>query len=133
MDRQIKENLEALLQDASGSKRLGRRIINLAGFLGSSETPPEIQAQLNCLSRLLVMQDTFDALLEPISLIARSSMSHLVLDAQALQAMSVSLEATRQAIVEVGDVNYAELIAWLMAQALARRIIRVKNHDSQAG
>ncbi len=131
MDRLIKENLEALLQDASGSKRLGRRIINLAGFLGAPEPPARIQAQLNCLSRLLILQDAFDALLEPITLLSRAGMPRM-LDAQAMQAMISSLEATRQAIADAGEINYAELIAWLVGQAQARRILRLKTHEAGA-
>lgn len=131
MDRLIKENLEALLQDASGSKRLGRRIINLAGFLGATEPPARIQAQLNCLSRLLILQDAFDALLEPITLLSRAGMPRM-LDAQAMQAMISSLEATRQAIADAGEINYAELIAWLVGQAQARRILRLKTHEAGA-
>lgn len=131
MDRLIKENLEALLQDVSGgSKRMGRRVINLAGFLGTTEPPSNIQSQLNCLSKLLVLQDAFDALLEPITLLSRAGMPR-TLDAQAMQAMIATLEATRQAIAEAGDVNYAELIAWLVGQAQARRILRVKSQSSE--
>jgi hypothetical protein len=131
MDRLIKENLEALLQDASSSKRLGRRIINLAGFLGASEPPAKIQTQLNSLSRLLILQDAFDALLEPITLLSRAGMPRM-LDAQALHSMIPSLEAARQAIAEVGEINYAELIAWLVAQAQARRILRLKTREAGA-
>ncbi|ENI8200876.1 TPA: hypothetical protein P8O53_003610 [Pseudomonas aeruginosa] len=131
MDRLIKENLEALLQDASGSKRLGRRIINLAGFLGAAEPPANIQAQLNCLSRLLILQDAFDALLEPVTQQSRIGLPR-ILDAQAMHAMIASLEATRQAIAEVGEINYAELITWLVGQAQARRILRVKTQEARA-
>ncbi|HCF3807573.1 hypothetical protein ACIUZJ_03060 [Pseudomonas aeruginosa] len=130
MDRLIKENLEALLQDASGSKRLGRRIINLAGFLGATEPPSNVQAQLNCLSRLLILQDTFDALLEPVTFQSRSGLP-CMLDAQAMHTMIASLEATRQAIAEVGEINYAELIAWLVGQAQVRRILRVKSQGGE--
>lgn len=129
MDRQIKENLESLLLDASSSKRLGRRIINLAGFLGASESPSNIQTQLNCLSRLLILQDAFDALLEPVTLQSRAGLA-CVLDAQAMRSMIASLEATRLAISEVGEINYAELIAWLVGRAQARRILRVKTQEA---
>ena len=88
MDRLIKENLEAILQDIAGSKRLGRRLINLAGFLGTTEPPPHIQEQFNRLSRLVVLQDAFDALLEPITLLSRAGLSRM-LDVQALQAMTI--------------------------------------------
>lgn len=128
MDRLIKENLEALLQDASHSKRLGRRIINLAGFLSSGEPPATIREQLNRLSRLLIQQDAFDALLEPVTLMARAGLTHLI-DVHAIQSMISSLEESRKAISETEDINYAELIAWLVKQAQARKIIRLKTID----
>lgn len=128
MDRLIKENLEAILQDIAGSKRLGRRLINLAGFLGTTEPPPHIQEQFNRLSRLVVLQDAFDALLEPVTLLSRAGLSRM-LDVQALQAMTASLEAARQNIAELGDVNYPELIAWLVAEAQARKIVRMKSPE----
>jgi hypothetical protein len=128
MDRLIKENLEAILQDIAGSKRLGRRLINLAGFLGTTEPPPHIQEQFNRLSRLVVLQDAFDALLEPITLLSRAGLSRM-LDVQALQAMTASLEAARQNIAELGDVNYPELISWLVAEAQARKIVRMKSPE----
>jgi hypothetical protein len=125
MDRLIKENLEALLQDSSHSKRLGRRIINLAGFLSSDDPPSAIREQLNHLSRLLIQQDAFDALLEPVSLMARAGLTHLI-DVHAIQSMINSLEESRKAISETEDINYAELIAWLVKQARERKIIRQK-------
>jgi len=131
MDRLIKESLENLLQDAGSSKRLGRRIIHLAGFLGSAEPPVEIQIQLNELSRLLILQDAFDALLEPITLLSRADVSRM-LDTQALVAMISSLESSRQAIADTGTINYAELITWLVGQAQSRRILRLKNPESGA-
>lgn len=67
MNRLIKENIEALLQDISTSKRMGRRLINLAGVLSDVETPSYIQEQLNRLSKLIILQDSFDALLAPMS------------------------------------------------------------------
>ncbi len=131
MDRLIKENLEAILQDIAGSKRLGRRLINLAGFLGTTEPPPHIQEQFNRLSRLVVLQDAFDALLEPVTLLSRAGLSRM-LDVQALQAMTASLEAARQNIAELGDVNYPELISWLVAEAQARKIVRMKSPEKES-
>lgn len=131
MDRLIKECLAAILQDIAGSKRLGRRLINLAGFLGTTEPPPHIQEQFNRLSRLVVLQDAFDALLEPVTLLARAGLTRMI-DAQALQVMTTSLEASRQKITELGDVNYPELIAWLVSQAQARKIVRMKSPEKEA-
>jgi hypothetical protein len=128
MDRLIKENLEALLQDASHSKRLGRRIINLAGFLSLGGPPTAISEQLNRLSRLLIQQDTFDALLEPVTLMARAGLTHFI-DTHAIQSIVISLEESRKSISEAEDIDYAQLIAWLVKQAQARKIIRMKTAE----
>ncbi|WP_404440036.1 hypothetical protein [Stutzerimonas chloritidismutans] len=128
MDRIIKELLESLLQESSGTKRTGKRILNLAGFLSSGETPERIRTQLNSLSRLLVQQDAFDAILEPISLLARTGLTR-PLDGEAIAPLSNSLEAIRKEITSIDDVNYAELTAWLVSLAQARKIIRVKQSN----
>ncbi|QJD58406.1 hypothetical protein HG264_05515 [Pseudomonas sp. gcc21] len=127
MDRLIKEQLESLLHDTTASKRLGRRILNLAGFLSPSEQPEHIREQLSRLSRLVVQQDAFDALLEPVSLMARSTANFT--DLQAIQSMIASLEAARKSIESTEDINFAELIGWLVNQAQVRKIIKIKPID----
>lgn len=128
MDSLIKENLESLLQETSNTKRLGRRIISLAGFLNHSEPPEHLQEQLNNLSRLLIQQDAFDALLEPVTLMSRAGLTH-TLDAHAMRAMLASLEEARKQIAALEDINYAQLISWLVNLAVARKIIRFKTMD----
>lgn len=128
MDRIIKELLESLLQESSGTKRTGKRILNLAGFLSTGETPECIRTQLNSLSRLLVQQDAFDAILEPISLLARTGLTR-PLDGEAIAPLSNSLEAIRKEMTSIDDINYAELTAWLVSLAQARKIIRVKQSN----
>lgn len=128
MDRIIKELLESLLQESSGTKRTGKRILNLAGFLSTCETPECIRTQLNSLSRLLVQQDAFDAILEPISLLARTGLTR-PLDGEAIAPLSNSLEAIRKEMTSIDDINYAELTAWLVSLAQARKIIRVKQSN----
>lgn len=123
MNRLIKENLETLLQETSGSKRLGRRIIGLAGFLDAPQAPESIQRQLGTLSRLLILQDAFNELLEPLTLLARSGLTHTS-DPHALQSMLSSLEEARKQIAELDEVNYAQLIGWLVSNAQSRQIMR---------
>lgn len=125
MDRLLKEMLESLLQESGNSKRLGKRIINLAGFLRSAEVPEPIRSQLNSLSRLLIQQDAFDALLEPVNLMARAGLTQVANPEIAVPLLS-SLEAVRKEISALDEINYAELIAWLVEQAQQRKLIRVK-------
>ena len=128
MDRLIKEQLESLLHEAGNSKRQGRRIINLAGFLSPAEPPAAIREQLDRLSRLLIQQDAFEAILEPINLLARAGLTQ-ALAPQAIEAMIGSLEQARRAIFEQDAINYAELIAWLVSLAQARKLIRPRHLD----
>lgn len=134
MDRLIKEQLESLLHEAGSSKRQGRRIINLAGFLSPAEPPAAIREQLDRLSRLLIQQDAFEALLEPINLLARAGLTQALAPQaveaiEAIEAMIGSLEQARRAIFEQDAINYAELIAWLVSLAQARKLIRPRHLD----
>ena len=131
MDRLIKEYLESVLQETSSTKRLGRRIINLAGFLSPPETPEHLKVQLSGLSRLLIRQDAFDALLEPVTLMSRAGLTH-TLDAHAFRLILASLEEARKESATVDDINHAELIAWLVSQAQERKIIRIKKASTEA-
>ncbi|HAG77614.1 hypothetical protein PK34_15090 [Stutzerimonas stutzeri] len=125
MDRLIRENLEYLLQETSNSKRLGRRIISLAGFLDSAQSPEAVQSQLSRLSRLLILQDTFDALLESLTLMSRANLPH-GLDAQAMQSMAKSVEEARKEIADSEEINYPLLVSWLVSAAESRKIMRAR-------
>lgn len=125
MDQLIKEYLESLLQENSSSKRLGRRIISLAGFLRPSETPDAIRKQLSYLSRLQVRQDAFDAMLDPVMTLMRSSQTANTENPAALALLS-SLEEARKGLVSDDEINYSELIGWLVEIAHSRKIIRLK-------
>ncbi|HEJ4067883.1 TPA: hypothetical protein SL480_003988 [Pseudomonas aeruginosa] len=126
MDRLIKENLEYLLQETSNTKRFGRRIISLAGFLGTQDIPEQLQAQLGNLSRLLIKQDAFDALLEPVTLMSRAGLLHTQ-DQHAMREILASLEEARKRVSECEDINYSQLINWLVGIAVSRKVIRLKS------
>ncbi len=125
MDRLIKENLEYLLQETSNSKRMGRRIISLAGFLDSAQSPEPVQRQLGTLSRLLILQDTFDSLLESLTVMSRANLPHGQ-DAQAIQQAANSVEEARRQIAELEEINYPLLVSWLVSAAELRKILRIK-------
>lgn len=124
MNRLIKESLEQLLQDTYDTRRLGRRIINLAGFLGPNEIPEHIKEQLARLSGLLVQQEAFDALLQPVMTIVRSQ--HLKgIDSEALTGVLAELGEARRALQLQEQINYSELTAWLVGVAEGKKIIRI--------
>ncbi len=125
MDQVIKEHLEALLQETSSSRRLGRRIISLAGFLSPADPPDHLRRQLAYLSRLLVRQDTFEAMLEPVMALVRSG-QNTGNESRATYALLQSLEQARKEIGSDDDINYSELITWLVGIAQARKLIRIK-------
>lgn len=43
-----------------------------------------------------------------------------------MRAMLASLEEARKQISALEDINYAQLISWLVSLAVARKIIRMK-------
>ena len=124
MNRLIKESLEQLLQDTYDTRRLGRRIINLAGFLGPNEIPEHIKEQLARLSGLLVQQEAFDALLQPVMTIARSQYLKGI-DSEALTGVLAELGEARRALQLQEQINYSELTAWLVGVAEGKKIIRI--------
>ena len=128
MDRLIKENLVSLLQETSNTKRLGRRIVSLAGFLGTIDTPEHLQEQLSNLSRLLIQQDAFDALLEPVTLMSRAGLVN-TLDANVMREILASLEEARKQVSLSETINYSQLISWLVGLAVSRKIIRLKSAE----
>ena len=126
MDRLIKENLVSLLQETPNTKRLGRRIVSLAGFLGTIDTPEHLQEQLSNLSRLLIQQDAFDALLEPVTLMSRAGLVN-TLDANVMREILASLEEARKQVSVSENINYSQLISWLVGLAVSRKIVRLKS------
>nr|WP_256581415.1 MULTISPECIES: hypothetical protein [unclassified Pseudomonas] len=74
---------------------------------------------------MLIQQDAFDALLEPVTLMSRAGLTD-TLDAHAMRAMLASLEEARKQIAALEDINYAQLISWLVNLAVSRKIIRLK-------
>lgn len=79
-----------------------------------------MQHQLATRSRLPTLQNAFDALLEPLTLLARSSLD------SALQYTLVSLKGTRQQIADLDEINYSLLIGWPVSAAEARQLLRVR-------
>mgnify|MGYP003627701734 FL=1 len=108
----------------------GRRIINLAGFLGSETAPETINSQLTALSGLLIQQEAFDALLEPVLVTARSRGGNN-LQATEISSVLASLEETRKALHPDSPINYSELIAWLVAAAQASNIPKPRRQTTE--
>lgn len=120
MNRLTRESLNSVIKKTSGGKRPEWRIISLAGVLNIKRAPDAVQHQLATRSRLPTLQNAFDALLEPLTLLARSSLD------SALQYTLVSLKGTRQQIADLDEINYSLLIGWPVSAAEARQLLRVR-------
>lgn len=131
MDELIKEQLEWLLSSNGMTNRLGRQLVTLVGFLAEGALPEDVERQVGMLSRLLVLQDLFDALVGALNNFSHQS-SYIRSDkGQGESALATEMarlldhiEAARRDIAASEPVNYASLIAWVVAQARARKILK---------
>jgi hypothetical protein len=127
MDDVLTEHLEAVLGESIYSKRIGRRLLVLVGALCEESMPEEILRQTQALSRLVVLQDLFEALMEPINLAARGSRNGIPNPPGTFPDLApafTQIEETRRQIAECEPVNYAQLLAWVMARARERKLVR---------
>jgi hypothetical protein len=128
MDDFLIEQIEWLLSGNLNRNRLTRTLLILVGSLGG-ETPPEtITTQMNALSRQLVLQDLFDSLTGLLNTLAQNNPAkHGAVIATPtgnpeIAALLVQIEDTRRQISECENVNYAQLIAWVVARAKERKL-----------
>lgn len=127
MDDILIEHVEALLAESIYSKRIGRRLLLLVGALSEETIPEEILQQTQTLSRLIVLQDLFDALMEPVNHVARGSRPPGQVHPNVspdLGPAFAQIEETRRQIAACDPVNYAQILAWIMARARERKLLR---------
>jgi len=127
MDELLTEHLEAVFSESIYTKRMGRRILLLVGALCEEALPDEILRQTTMLSRLVVLQDLFDALMEPVNAVARGSWRPAQDRPDTypdLAPVFAQIEETRRQIAECDTVNYAQLLAWIMARGRERKLLR---------
>lgn len=129
MDEMIVDQLESLLTEQIQGRRLGRRLLLLVGVLGEDGLPDEVAEQVRILSRLVMLQDLFDSLMEPINHAAKTPGRYAQGEAPATGRVDLSplmqqIEDTRLRIVECEQVNYAVVTAWVVAQAKEKKLWR---------
>lgn len=131
MDDLIVEQLEALLSERLYGPRFGRRLLLLIGALGEEGLSEPLAVQVRQLSRLAVLQDLFESLMEPINQAVKSGprLSAAEQAAKAHEAVDLAplmqqIEDTRLRIIECGDINYAEITAWIFARAKEQKLWR---------
>lgn len=122
------DSLQSLLGDVVYEGRSGRRLIALVGILGVGGVPDVVQAEALKLSKLLVLREMFNALLEPISSFSKKR-DMMPVDRQVapseinFESLFQQLDETRKQIAEFEAVNYPLMISWVMAQAKAQKLL----------
>lgn len=135
MDEILSQQIEALLGTQYSTKGLGKNIITLSGFLADYPLPEDIATQLERLSRLVVLQDMFDVLLQSLNQstastsVSRSDASTGTPPApdQWRGRILDQIESVRADISATSPINFSELIAWLAARARERNLLRVRS------
>lgn len=129
MDELITDQIEWLLTANAGTLRMGRSIMTLAGFLSDGTIPEQIDRQLTDLSKLVMLQEVLDSLIQSLNTIFKTcgSASQAPKDGDRSDTPEFGklldqIEATRQYIANHPTVNYSSLIAWLVQQARGRKM-----------
>ncbi|CAL95262.1 hypothetical protein [Azoarcus olearius] len=132
MEERLREQFENLIGEYGTTKTLGRQIVTLSGFMAQDTITAPIAQQLANLSRQLVLQDMFDSLMQSLNNSTRALGGQraapraedapcLALD---LNRLIEQIETVRRDITASEPINYSELIAWLVQQARAQKILR---------
>lgn len=128
----IDEQFDAVLSEGIYGRSSGRRLILLAGLLGTEGLSENIREQLAKLSKLILLRDMFDALLTPINARMKLSASARIgadgrIESGApddLGPLIKQLDEVRSQMAECMDVNYAEILGWVSSQVMAQRASR---------
>lgn len=131
MKELVTDNIQSILSDVVCDTRSGRRLIALVGMLGTDGVPGEVQTEALKLSKLLVLREMFDALLEPISSFAKKR-ELLPVDRQLAPSeidfaqLFQQLNETRKQIADHDPINYPLMISWVMSQAKSQKLLNVR-------
>lgn len=133
MDELISDQIEWLLGNYGTSNRLGRQLVTLVGFLGGGDVPENISRQSAALSKLIVYQDLFDSLIQALNMMSKQPVSprpdaktgETVASQEPIRLLE-QIEAVRRDIAACDNVNYSELISWIIGQAKEQKIVRSK-------
>jgi hypothetical protein len=132
----LSDQIEGLLGSYGSTQTLGRNLIGLSGFLADPPPPENVAAQLERLSRLLLLQEMFDKLIQALNHATRSTggpspegeKRERAAGSVEISRILDQIEAVRGEISALDPVNYAVLIAWLVARARERKILK-GGHD----
>lgn len=129
MDDLVIDQLEWLLSCNLQGNRLARHVLVLAGALADTKIPEHISGQLTLLSRQVLLQETFDALVGALNQFPKSlgrikneSSIGAEADVQDLSGLIAQIEDTRRKLLDIESVNYGELIGWIVGQAKQNKL-----------
>lgn len=135
MNDLLADQIEWMLTNTTNSNRMGKQLITLVGFLADEKLPEHISQQVDALSRLVVRQDMFDALVNSLNGLSRGGLPPRPEKASSEQGPSdfahliAQIEAARLDVSATESVNYSELIAWVVHRG--RQIKVLKGHSSR--
>ena len=129
----ILDQIDWIVANNGNSNRLARQLISLIGALADGALPDDIAHQTLTLSRLVVLQDCFDALVKAFT----SAECRVVpnnprqpgeqTESSAIPStspMAEQIDQVRRQIAECDPINFAQLIAWVMGQARTKKLLR---------
>jgi hypothetical protein len=127
----VNDSIQSILGDIVFDIRSGRRLIALVGMLGVGGVPNDVQEEALKLSKLLVLREMFNALIEPISSFSKKR-DMVPVDRQMasseinFDSLFQQLDETRKQIAAYDAVNYTLMISWVMAQAKAQKLLNTR-------
>lgn len=129
MDELLTDQLEWLLSYNLQGNRLAHQLLIISGCLAGTALPEHISRQMITLSRQVMLQETFDALVNSLNQLAkmvpRAKTEATPTDALAQNEISGLVEQIRDArlqLLALDPINYAELIAWIASQARDQKL-----------
>jgi hypothetical protein len=129
MDELLTDQLEWLLSCNLQGNRLAHHLLIVSGCLAGTALPEHISRQMITLSRQVMLQETFDTLVNSLNqfakMVPRSKTEIAAPDTLAHNEMSGLVEQIRDArlqLLSLDPINYAELIAWIASQARDQKL-----------
>lgn len=133
----ISDQIEWLISNPAVSSKMTRQLVTLIGFLAGDKIPPEIDRQAATLSRLSILQENFDALVQMFNGSCRPQIAGIFTskkkdsgdssdtsDDSWKNSLIAQIELARKEISSCEPVNYSQVIAWVFAQAKNQKMLR---------
>ena len=130
MDEMLTEQLEWLMSGNLQGARLARCLLVLVGCLAEDNLPDDVKQQMATLSKQLKLQEVFDTVVASLNQYGKAAFSFGEKQATnsdvnaggELCALITQVEQARISLSDCDVVNYAEVVAWVVGQAKARKL-----------